>query len=763
MLVYVSLLISFSGFSQLTEKNIDILRQELSQHVNELRESKGLNPLVFNDTLRKAAQFHSEYMVQSKVLSHDQRRFKYSTPKRRVYEFEGTDFELIGENVLYSTPQDFPLNKKALISLAEEMFNSWKNSPGHYANMINPKYIFGDFGFKTDRKKNIVYATQVFGKKGYKIENQLSNNSFGLREAHKNCENDFKELSNIIMNFGNNITFEGDEVVFYYSNISFFKKIFSGPRDGIAIDLIAKDQLLCGNPNRLDVSLIHDGVLLKPIYASEMLTNNRAKGDYRVITKVGDIPKGFNSNDYSPSIVLIKDGKACKYIYPVYVPRQNYELGHIEPIINDESTTKLVNNGIIQSQLIKYNFETNISQAIGLPKLADNKAEIHSIQINSYSSVEGDSVQNIKLYNARAAYIKKHISGKLGTSANLFRLNTKENWGLMNFQLNYFNREDLTQLSQDSLRKFLVNRDTLLPWDSLFYSQREAVAVINYSGTYSKEDSIESLAEFNVRTAAVIRNVSLMNKALFELYSTKDFNPSVLFEPQVVDFIKSQPKTVTNYLAVLSNVYFYSPYSATDFVFYCLERESQLGEAARFNLKILYTRVGTYLLGVWDVPSKRLSNVIHPQKIENISSQKEPFELILNLNLTYIRYYGQVNDTKNISKSFDFIAAYFKENAIDQNDDVDLALFFNYWSMYKMSVEYLLNKFKNNNINEEGLFTLAHTMNMIDFSENDPQSYNEVHIKAVESNPTRWCNMVENDFQIKRNLEIKNLYCEICE
>src|SRR5690554_8151067 len=84
----------------------------------------------------------------------------------------------------------------------------------------------------------------------------------------------------------------------------------------------------------------------------------------------------------------------------------------------------------------------------------------------------------------------------------------------MNFQLNYFNREDLTQLSQDSLRKFLVNRDTLLPWDSLFYSQREAVAVINYSGTYSKEDSIESLAEFNVRTAAVIRNVSLMNKAL---------------------------------------------------------------------------------------------------------------------------------------------------------------------------------------------------------------------------------------------------------
>lgn len=165
ILFFLILLFPLVSFTQLTEKDAENLRIELSMRINNLRVEKGLKPLLFSDTLKKAAEFHSDYMAKNDLLTHDEKSLKYTTPKDRVLAFEGKDFEIVGENVLFSKPQDFPLKKQDIIALADEMFTSWKNSPGHYANMINQEYEYGDLGFATNIKKQIVYATQVFGKK----------------------------------------------------------------------------------------------------------------------------------------------------------------------------------------------------------------------------------------------------------------------------------------------------------------------------------------------------------------------------------------------------------------------------------------------------------------------------------------------------------------------------------------------------------------------------------------------------------------------
>ena len=148
ILSIIFILVPFISFSQLTENDTKVLRQELSNRINNLRISKGLKPLIFNGTLRIAAEFHSNYMVNNDTLTHDEKDAKYSSPSDRVMAFSGSDFELVGENILYSKTQNFPLKNKDIIVLAEEMFLDWKNSPGHYANMIYPQYMFGDLGFK---------------------------------------------------------------------------------------------------------------------------------------------------------------------------------------------------------------------------------------------------------------------------------------------------------------------------------------------------------------------------------------------------------------------------------------------------------------------------------------------------------------------------------------------------------------------------------------------------------------------------------------
>lgn len=749
------------GLSQLSEQEKSTLRVELGGLINELRLSKGLQPLVFNDTLRAAAEFHSQYMAKSDNLSHSQPKSKYKTPTKRVVYKGGKVFVTVGENVLYSTQQKFPLNKKEVSALALEMFNSWKNSPGHYANMTDPKYVYGDLGFSINTKKQNVFATHVFGTKGHLVNGQISKNQFGLVPAAEDCDKEFKQFSNLVLNMGNGLSLDGDEVVLYYHNISYFEKIFSNDNDGMAIDLISKDQFNCGGPNMLDLSPVHDGILLKPVYRNEMFKNNRAESNYRVITKVGDIPEGLNGDDYSLSVILIKDGKSCKYMYPAQHPSKDYDLRPFDPYLNNDSKIEFVLDGVIASQELRYDFRTNKKKAVKLPEIDRSFSDIHSIQINSFSSVEGDSTHNSSLHNARASFIQNHLMDELKVSAEKISKNASENWSLMDFQLNYFERDELSLLSHDSLKKVLKVRDTSLPWDSLLFAQRKAEAIINYFGEF-EEDGVEDLSLFNLRTAVAMNNVELANKALYVMYQNDEYNPHVLFESQIMDFMNTHPETVANYSANLSRYYNLDLYKVTNFIYAWMYREDELNDKTRANLLHLYTLVGLELLDRWDVSAKRLSNVIHPLKIEDFTPDNLNDELLLNLQLTYIQYFGQVNDGTNINRAFRFIAEYFKENNLKPKDDVDLALFYNSWSMYRMTVDHLSAKFKQNKLNEDGLFLLAKTMNFTNYKDVSG-IYVDVQKKAIESNSERWCDWVDYDFQVMRNTEVKRMFCETCK
>jgi hypothetical protein len=492
-----------------------------------------------------------------------------------------------------------------------------------------------------------------------------------------------------------------------------------------------------------------------------MLENNRAESDFRVITKVADIPENLQKNEYSASLILIKKGKACKYIYPVEVPRKDYDLRPFAPIVRDEPNVELRNEGIIESQIINYDFKTSLTKPESNPLVLEYFEDIQSIQVISFSSVEGDSVNNEKLHNSRARYIQEHLIGRLNVSDEKFETNAQENWNMMDFQLNYFERDELSKISHDSLKSILATDDSSLPWDSLLHSQRRATAIINYQGSINDSSSNSSIGELNLRTGIVLNAPKLVNKALYSMYESSDYNPLILFEPQVVEFINSNPETVSNYSALLSFHYVIDPYSITSFIHSWLGRIEQIDSDARSNLLHLYTLVGTHLLDNWDVSSERLSNVIHPLKVEKLSPKEMKEELVLNLHLTFIDYFGQINDSPNISKSFYFIADYFKTRSLQPEDDVDLALFFNNWSMYNMAAQHLLSRFDEDQLNEDGLFLLAQTMNFT--NDNDgSEKYIEVHKKALESNQERWCNWINVDFQVKRNFKIKRFYCESC-
>ena len=76
------------------------------------------------------------------------------------------------------------------------------------------------------------------------------------------------------------------------------------------------------------------------------------------------------------------------------------------------------------------------------------------------------------------------------------------------------------------------------------------------------------------------------------------------------------------------------------------------------------------------------------------------------------------------------------------------------------TINYLYPLFTTHDLNEDGIFALAQTMNYVD--PEDPR-FEKVNETALEANQERWCEWMNLDFQLLRNSKLKSQYCETCD
>jgi len=117
--------------------------QEVIRLVNEQRVKNGLKPLTANWELSRVARFKSQDMVDNRYFSHTSP--VYGSPFQMIRDF-GLSFRPAGENIAYGqrTPQS--------------VVNTWLNSSGHRANILNPSYTQIGVGYVAKGH----YWTQMF-------------------------------------------------------------------------------------------------------------------------------------------------------------------------------------------------------------------------------------------------------------------------------------------------------------------------------------------------------------------------------------------------------------------------------------------------------------------------------------------------------------------------------------------------------------------------------------------------------------------------
>jgi hypothetical protein len=124
-------------------------------HVNALRKSLGLAELVPDERLRVGARQHTVEMIQKGYYAHESPAAAWKTPAQRACH-AGFLEPFVSENIgLITGYPDVP----------QALFDSWKGSPGHYRNMVDPKVSRIGVGVGPTQRNGVTVwlATQLFG------------------------------------------------------------------------------------------------------------------------------------------------------------------------------------------------------------------------------------------------------------------------------------------------------------------------------------------------------------------------------------------------------------------------------------------------------------------------------------------------------------------------------------------------------------------------------------------------------------------------
>jgi uncharacterized protein YkwD len=124
------------------------VQQQILTLVNVERKKVNLQPLTLNNKLGQAAQNHTNDMVSKSYFSHTSPTGGTMTSRVNAV---GYVYSTIGENIAAGS------------STATATMTQWMNSPGHRANILNPKFRELGVGYAPSNDQYRYYWTQVFG------------------------------------------------------------------------------------------------------------------------------------------------------------------------------------------------------------------------------------------------------------------------------------------------------------------------------------------------------------------------------------------------------------------------------------------------------------------------------------------------------------------------------------------------------------------------------------------------------------------------
>lgn len=127
------------------DQNLDAITEAYMKLLNEFRHDQGLDTLAHSQVIADSSQGHSQNMARKLIP------FGHLGSSSRCSYIQKTlqGGNLCGEVVAMGQRS------------AEQVFNAWKNSPGHRSVMVNVRYTHAGLGYARN-SDGTLYWTQIF-------------------------------------------------------------------------------------------------------------------------------------------------------------------------------------------------------------------------------------------------------------------------------------------------------------------------------------------------------------------------------------------------------------------------------------------------------------------------------------------------------------------------------------------------------------------------------------------------------------------------
>jgi uncharacterized protein YkwD len=758
------------------------LEKLIEEQINAYREYKKLPSFKQDNILTSAAEDQSLYILRSGKVSHNQPSSKKETPFNRVMFYDGMHgkvgencFKIVVGSFLKLPGEEKKTKIKSYNNVATAIAQGWVQSPEGKLIIGNAKYVNSGIAVIFNEKEKTIVATHVVGSEPFVLPEGVKpmKGEFGIEPFNNSkCSSMESKYSYLPQLMTDNIFFKNGEIYFYFHDLELFNNVLSESRDGIAIDIISRDQFSCQTGNKFYPSNIHSGILLPPIFKSQIFGKNELKESNELEVSLGPIPSYVDTNNVEFNLLIIKDNCLCQTIVYNSLGGENLQSLDLKLLMDTLSVSNQIDS-VMNQFSFTIPFERNKSQYNSddikpfLDSLSLKRFDLKKIEVIAYSSldggIEGNKIIQQKRANSILNVIQKYKLQNVETE-----IVTKENWeGFYESIKGSPYEKELLKYSKEELRK-IINSDTLkYNLEPYLESQREAKIILTVEKIFMDSALFKVLPQrFNVAIkrkdytkAKVYQSVMLKNISNGKINIAEVLNVKIPHFKETVPFINNQI-ALRWYTSSTLNKDSLHNYMIGDIATQLLVDPT--------NSYLLYNKIVLRLL-LWSNNYKREADpklvLREIKQLINTNIEKRMINrLLLNYNIISADYYYENKKFKEREKSLDEVQKALLSSDLDRNHTFKIANYFMFQMRIKWAIDIMKPLAIKKSIDEEFLFTFL-TLAIYDKEKVPEIEYLDIMKRAKEMNKERFCELFgfpNMSFQLLKNLSVKEMYCKTC-
>ena len=643
--------------------------------------------------------------------------------------------------------------------------------------LLSKDYFRIATAFAIDAKKKTFTVTQLYGSEPFKLPPGVkpTTDDYKISPYDKTkCGDMERKYGYLPQLMSDNIFFKNGEIYFYFHDLESMKGVFDNSNDGIALDIITRDQYACGKGNSFYPSEVHKGILLPPVTKSYIFGKNELENDGQLEISLGPIPSFVDTNTAEFNLLMIQEGCLCQTIVYNSLGGENLSSLDLQLLMDTLSVSRAADS-VLNKLTFTIPFERNKAEFSSedikpfLDSLSLNRYDLKKIEVLAYSSIEGDVKGNQIIQKKRANSIlnaiKKYKLQDVETA-----ISTEENWdGFYESIKGSPYEEELKKYTKEQLRK-IINSDSLdYNLEPYLEDQRKAKVIMTVEKIFMDEALFKVLPQ-KFEKAIKEKNYSkarIFQSVMFNNVDNGKISKDVIINTKI-PHLKGTVPLISNQIAFR---WYNSIATNQDSLLKYLRRDikTQLlvdpeNSYLQYNLLVIrlllwsnkYSREADpkYLL-------REIKTVVGNSKIEKWQTNR----LILNFNLIAADFYYDNKQFKEREGALNEVKKILLASKLDRNQTFKIANYFMFQMRIDWAIELMKPWAKKPNIDEEFLFTFL-TVAIYNKDKVPQDEYVAFMRRAKEMNQERFCKLFgfpNMSFQLLKDIPVKEMYCKTCK